>query len=81
MAGMGAEDVLMITADHGCDPGDESTDHSREYTPLLVYGQAVRPVNCGTRPTFADISATVATYLGVDYTGAGTPLPVFRDGE
>ena len=81
MAGMEAEDVLMITADHGCDPGDESTDHSREYTPLLVYGQAVRPVNCGTRPTFADIAATVATYLGVDYTGAGTPLPVFRDGE
>lgn len=58
-------DVVMITADHGCDPGDISTDHTREYTPLLVYGPEVRPVNLGTRGTFADIAATCAELLGV----------------
>ncbi|MBE6779162.1 MAG: phosphopentomutase [Ruminococcaceae bacterium] len=72
--GMGPEDVLMITADHGCDPGDSHTDHTREYTPWLVYGPSVRPVNLGTRPTFADIAATVAGYLGVAYAGAGEDL-------
>lgn len=74
LAGMQPEDVLMITADHGCDPGDASTDHSREYTPFLMYGAPVRPVNLGTRPTFADIGATAAEYLGVDFRGDGTSL-------
>ena len=56
----------MITADHGCDPATPSTDHSREYTPLLIWGDAVRGgVNLGTRETFADIGATVLDYLGV----------------
>ena len=59
-------DVLMITADHGCDPSTPSTDHSREYTPWLVCGDAVVPQNLGTRPTFADIGATVLGLLGVD---------------
>ena len=62
---LGEEDLLLITADHGCDPSTPSTDHSREYTPLLLIGRAVRPVNLGTRATFADISATVLDYLGV----------------
>ena len=62
---LGEEDLLMITADHGCDPSTPSTDHSREYTPLLLFGRAVEPVNLGTRPTFADIAATVLDYLGV----------------
>ena len=54
------DDVLMITADHGCDPGTESTDHSREYIPLLVYGDNVKAgVNLGTRKTFADIASSV----------------------
>ncbi|MBP3442263.1 MAG: phosphopentomutase [Clostridia bacterium] len=57
------DDVLMITADHGCDPGDSHTDHTREYTPLIVYGKNIRPVNLGTRESFADIAATVADYL------------------
>lgn len=61
------EDVLMITADHGCDPGyTVSTDHSREYTPLLIYGKGIRPGNLGTRDTFADIGATVLKLLGIE---------------
>lgn len=52
-------DILMITADHGCDPLTESTDHSREYTPLLVYGKNIKAVNLGTRESFADIGKTV----------------------
>lgn len=60
------EDLLMITADHGCDPKTPSTDHSREYVPMLLYGKGIRPVNLGTRPTFSDMSATVLEYFGVD---------------
>ena len=59
-------DVLMITADHGCDPLTESTDHSREHTPLLVYGKGIKNVNLGTRDTFADIGRTVLDLLGAD---------------
>lgn len=61
------EDILIITADHGCDPSTPSTDHSREYTPMLIYGKNIKPgVDLGTRSTFADISATVLEYLGID---------------
>ncbi|HEX3029211.1 MAG TPA: phosphopentomutase [Clostridia bacterium] len=61
------EDLLIITADHGCDPTTPSTDHSREYVPLLVYGKDVKQgVNLGTRSTFSDIAATVAEYLGIE---------------
>ncbi len=70
--GMKNDDVLMITADHGCDPGDDSTDHSREYVPLIIYGDKIKPVNLGTLPTFADIGATVADYLGVEFNTVGT---------
>lgn len=60
------DDILMITADHGCDPGyTVSTDHSREYTPFLMYGKNVAPANLGTRETFADIGATVLDYFGI----------------
>ena len=69
---MREDDVLMITADHGCDPGDDDTDHTREYTPLLVFGKHVKPGVFGTRDTFADIAATVADYLGSPYRGDGT---------
>ncbi|MDO5399521.1 MAG: phosphopentomutase [Eubacteriales bacterium] len=69
---LGDEDLLMITADHGCDPGYLSTtDHTREYVPLLILGKSVRPVNLGTRPTFADIAATVTDLLGVPYETEG----------
>lgn len=66
MKKLSGDDVLMITADHGCDPLTESTDHSREHTPLLVYGKSIKPVNLGTRKTFADIGKTVLDLLGAD---------------
>lgn len=68
---MKPDDVLMITADHGCDPGDRHTDHTREYTPLVVHGEKIKPVNLGTRKSFADIAATVAEYLGVSFSCDG----------
>ncbi|MBR2027783.1 MAG: phosphopentomutase [Oscillospiraceae bacterium] len=62
------EDVLIITADHGCDPGTPSTDHSRECVPLLIYGKNIKENNnLGTITSFAHIGATVAEYLGVEY--------------
>ena len=67
MAGMQEEDILFITADHGCDPTTPSTDHSREYVPLLVYGKHIRSgVDLGIRKTFADLGQTVSDYLGLD---------------
>ena len=64
---LGPEDVVMITADHGCDPAyTATTDHTREYVPLLIMGQGVKPVNLGTRASFADIAATVAQMLDVE---------------
>ena len=70
------DDLLLITADHGCDPSTPSTDHSREYTPLLIIGDSVKGgVDLGTRPTFADIGATVLDYLGISTQGvAGESL-------
>lgn len=66
LRGLSENDLLMITADHGCDPATESTDHSREYVPLLIYGKPVRPgVNLGTRGSFADIAATVLDLFGI----------------
>lgn len=67
------DDLLIITADHGCDPGFTGTDHTREYIPIVVYGEPVKAgVNLGTRSTYADIAATVADYLGVKAETAGT---------
>lgn len=69
------EDILMITADHGCDPGyTVSTDHSREHTPFIMYGSGVKPENLGTRDTFADIGATVLDYFGIRPEFAGTSM-------
>ncbi len=59
------DDVLIVTADHGCDPLTESTDHSREYIPLLVYGSDITPVDLGVRKSFADIGKTVCDLFGV----------------
>ncbi len=65
------EDVVFITADHGCDPTTPSTDHSREYVPILVYGAQIKSdVNLGTRRTMADLGATVAELLGIEWKGA-----------
>ena len=72
MKKMKSDDILVITADHGCDPGDESTDHSREYIPLLVYGECISPLNLGTRNSFADIAASIADYFDLSFDCPGT---------
>ena len=65
-AHMKPEDILMITADHGCDPAYKATtDHTREYTPFIMYGAPVTPGSRGTRSTFSDIGATVLDYFGI----------------
>ncbi|MCR4925910.1 MAG: phosphopentomutase [Clostridiales bacterium] len=61
------DDILMITADHGCDPGTESTDHSREYIPLLIYGNCIKKnKNLGTRKGFCDIGKTIADIFEIE---------------
>lgn len=66
MDNMRDEDILMITADHGCDPGYSGTDHTREMVPLLVYGKDIKPgVNLETRASYADIAATVLDIFGI----------------
>ena len=67
VSGMNENDVLIVTADHGCDPGDISTDHTREYVPLLIYGKHIKPVNLGTKNGFSHIAATVCSMLGVRF--------------
>lgn len=69
------DDILMITADHGCDPSTPSTDHSREYVPFVIAGAKVKAgVNLGTRSTFADIAATILEYLEVSGDIEGTSV-------
>ncbi len=71
LAQLGEEDAVMITADHGCDPAfTKTTDHTREYTPWLIFGKQVKPVNLGTLDGFSHIAATVCDMLDVPYTGA-----------
>lgn len=72
MQNMKDEDILMITADHGCDPGFKGTDHTREYTPLLIYGKDIKPgVNLGTRSCFGDIGQTIVDIFGIQETVQG----------
>jgi phosphopentomutase len=67
------DDVLLLTGDHGCDPSDVSTDHTREHVPILVWGERVqRGVDLGVRPTFADLGATLAENFSVGPLSAGT---------
>lgn len=63
---MNKEDILILTADHGCDPTTNSTDHSREHIPVLVYGENVKPIEINTRTSFADIGKTILEYLDVE---------------
>ena len=68
---MKSDDLLIITADHGCDPATPSTDHSREYTPLIVYSEGIKSENLGTRESFADIGKTVADIFGIENSLSG----------
>ena len=60
------DDVLIITADHGCDPSTPSTDHSREAVPLLVYGSKIKAVDLGVRESFSDLAKTIADIFGIE---------------
>lgn len=71
-AGLREGDIVAFTADHGNDPTTPSTDHARENVPLLVFGPGVRPVDLGSRATFADLGQTVAEYFGVQPLAAGS---------
>ena len=75
---MKEDDLLMITADHGCDPTTQSTDHSREYVPLLLYGKkAKRGINLGTRASFTDIAQTLSEMFSIGSDFSGTSF--YRD--
>lgn len=66
------DDILIITADHGCDPSTPSTDHSREYVPMVAYGKKIKSNNnLGTRETFSDVAATILEYFNVSQQVAG----------
>jgi len=71
LAHLREDDLLFITADHGNDPTTASTDHAREFVPLLAAGPRVRPGPLGVRQTFSDLGATVAEWLGDDFRGRG----------
>ena len=74
---MNSDDIIFITADHGCDPAfTASTDHTREYTPLLIYSEHLAPEDLGTRESFADIAATVSKIFNLNFECDGTPLPL-----
>lgn len=68
---MGEDDVLMLTADHGCDPTYRGTDHTREMVPLLCWGHGIKPQALGTRESYADIAATLLEYFGLENTLGG----------
>ena len=71
---LGEDDALLITADHGCDPSDDHTDHTREDVPLLIYGKKVRPETHGTKQGFTHVAKTVCRMLGVDFEAEGESL-------
>jgi len=80
LAGLREDDLLLITADHGCDPATPSTDHSREYIPLVAYGPKLRGGrNAGTRIGFGDIAQTIAAYFSLENTLAGTAIREIAD--
>ena len=81
MEKMGEEDVLMITADHGCDPATPSTDHSRECVPFLMFGPGIRPGDRGERDGFHHVAATVASLLGLPDRFGAVSLAEGQDGH
>ena len=84
ISGIKDDDILIITADHGCDPSTPSTDHSREYVPVLIFGKGVKSgVNLGTLDTFSDISATVLDIFGIGSALCGTSFKgrIMKNGQ
>ena len=78
---LGEDDVLLITADHGCDPGDESTDHTREYVPMIVYGKRVQPCICPTSETFTKVASSVCGMLGMHFACEASNKPFVEPDE
>ncbi|MFQ9509738.1 MAG: phosphopentomutase [Lachnospiraceae bacterium] len=75
LSNLNKDDLLIITADHGCDPSTPSTDHSREYTPLIIYGQSIKEgVDLETRESFSDIAATILEYFGLELRTEGKSM-------
>ena len=72
ISSMKADDILVLSADHGCDPTWQGTDHTREVVPVIVYGQRLAPRALGTRDTFADIGQSIAKHLNIEPLEAGT---------
>lgn len=68
------DDIYIITADHGCDPGDVSTDHTREYVPIIIFGKNIESKNIGTIDYFSTIAKTIGDLMGLDYECEGTSL-------
>jgi phosphopentomutase len=68
------DDLLVLTADHGCDPTWQGTDHTREHIPVIFYGEAMKAGFVGARDTFADIGQTIATYHGLPALDFGTSI-------
>ncbi|MCW7553136.1 phosphopentomutase [Endozoicomonas gorgoniicola] len=71
MDAMEDDDLLFITADHGCDPSWEGSDHTREHVPVLVYGKRIKPGSLGHRTSFADMGQTIAQYFGLSELDSG----------
>ena len=65
------DDIVIITADHGCDPTYKGTDHTRERVPVILFGKNIKEENIGVRKTFSDIAQTVAEYLGIEKFDSG----------
>ena len=70
-------DMVVIAADHGCDPTWKGTDHTREHIPIIMFGPGIKPVNLGGRKSFADIGQTIATHHGLPKLGHGTACDIF----
>lgn len=73
---MRADDLLIITADHGCDPTWQGTDHTREQVPVLVFSKSIKPADGGARSSFCDIGETIAKFLGIEKGKHGTPIEI-----
>jgi phosphopentomutase len=69
-----SDDLLIVTADHGCDPSWHGTDHTREQVPVLVYGANIPPGSAGQRDSFCDVAATAAAHLRLPPSRIGRPL-------